>query len=829
MNFKVYLNNSSEPLKYVVQGVPFQEELSDVLDACTIRYIDYENEEPLEPDMPVKVQIDESNIKYYLVANDYVEHPSKIVNVSIHNVNLIECTNYLSKIVMASQAFTLKEYRYRNSSGEIVSKPTTMLDYINFALINAETLSGNENPRFYLDDKTKALFENIPSEDFFFDKPKLKDVLSQMFAVKSVRPYVKKIDSFDKIVISHMNLNPIGKHITLDVNLVAKNASSDTSYHSTHVDTSFENAVDRKVIASHGWDKLRPLQGGVVTTESYGFSNLLPIESVTKFLIKANVSGSYTYEGDKGWESYTAEGYAALDITSRIIDSELYELLSAQEQKKYIPYTRGTNQFGGLHYKTWLGFEKNKLMVIAEEMVNKVLWEEIDLKVTWNDPYTLKEMKWSELSEEIRINISSESDIYVQDIDEYEYYIEYIPYITSRVSLSEKNNLSRKTSQIANPEEKNISLSRYGKQIKNKVEQLGNSVKVRDCFITDISELKELGDYTDDNYVISSREYAISEKFIKVHYQLTQNFSNSLLKSSISREKRLYSIPLESITSHLLFKEYIVLSTEQSEHTGTFMKTPGINMLLNRQVVKRLAVKTSAMQSNGRSYFVIDTIPFVFGNSIAWHFEMLDNYSIDLGVAERVIGGKAVAYNPYIDTVDGTIITINTNAMIQSNATHDIDNYHKYSKLNLVPIVIPINGEQINSTVIENQIGGETDACSVSIPMYKDPYIKIAGTIQEKFISDNEELIVVGDSIGLIGITKDQLYLYISEEKYNIRDKYVKSNSVKYELQINVVDNKLEVTLPEGEYSSWAIGTNNGDLLFAVNDKTSGIYFTNRI
>lgn len=333
-------------------------------------------------------------------------------------------------------------------------------------------------------------------------------------------------------------------------------------------------------------------------------------------------------------------------------------------------------------------------------------------------------------------------------------------------------------------------------------------------------ELKNLGDYTKNNYVISSKEYAVYDKFIKVHYTLTKNFNNSILKVSIDREKRLYNIPLESITSHLLIKEYIGLSAVNANNKNNFFCNSIIESYLksfsdvtHENIFKKIAFRTATMDS----YFLIDATEFAFGNSNCWHWQMMDNYSVELGVAKRILGGKAIAYNPYVNTDNGTIARVARPG-----------SYKDVSYLTLTPVK-----EQVN-TEVKTGLGEYacSDAESLFVYCYKDPYIRLAGTVQAEFVSLDEK-IIIGPAIAKYNNFNYKmtdmghlLEMWVSKEKYTVRDKTAKGdfNSLQVE-EIN--ENCIKFFIPAKDvYSSWAISTEEGELLFAVNDMNiDTIYF----
>lgn len=812
---RVWINNNE--LSLVVQGVVFQEELSEALDTVTIKSLDYVQDEPFEPLSKIKILLDDGTYKHYLVQNDLVERHSKIVPCYIHNTIGIEQTYYLSKIIMPSQAFTLKKISYKDDDGTIKERPTTMLDYLQFALMNAEPLINTIKPRFSLGEATSKLFEEASSEDFFFDKPSLKDVLDAMMSVRNCRCRVDDID-FEHIVISHYDLNKQGEKVEFN-NVVSDNKQSDATYVSNTVETNFTNAVDRNVRAYHGWDILKPVNGEIVNSESYTFANLLPIESIESVKLRRkfqiidpdNEGGNVYVQGIP----LVGAGTVIVDASKYFIDEEIYNLLANDQQQSYIPYTRGTSQFGSLNYKK-IFFTYNKLEKVFEKCAENA-WVSENVNFEYNESYNGSKSwsddspAWKDLTCEIQYP-GTERDI--------EYLIEYTPYVDSKASLTKVNSPGISTSQIANPEDKNISIERYGQSFRNKVNQLGNNSYEVDTVCYDILELKNLGDYTKNNYVISSKEYAVYDKFIKVHYTLTKNFNNSILKVSIDREKRLYNIPLESITSHLLIKEYIGLSAVNANNKNNFFCNSIIESYLksfsdvtHENIFKKIAFRTATMDS----YFLIDATEFAFGNSNCWHWQMMDNYSVELGVAKRILGGKAIAYNPYVNTDNGTIARVARPG-----------SYIAMSYITLAPVK-----EQVN-TEVKTGLGEYacSDAESLFIYCYKDPYIRLTGTVQAEFVSLDEK-IIIGPAIAKYNNFNYKmtdmghlLEMWVSKEKYTVRDKVAKGdfNSLQVE-ELN--ENCIKFFIPAKDiYSSWAISTEEGELLFAVNDMNiDTIYF----
>lgn len=271
-----------------------------------------------------------------------------------------------------------------------------------------------------------------------------------------------------------------------------------------------------------------------------------------------------------------------------------------------------------------------------------------------------------------------------------------------------------------------------------------------------------------------------------------------------------------------MIKEYIGLSTAKSSGENNFFCNSIIESYLksfsdvtHENIFKKIAFRTATMDS----YFLIDATEFAFGNSNCWHWQMMDNYSVELGVAKRILGGKAIAYNPYVDTDNGTIARV---------ARPGFLNYIVKSYIMLTPV------KELANT--EVKIGLEEYTCdgaeNMLIYCYKDPYIRLAGTVQAEFVSLDEK-IIIGPAIAKYNNFNYKmtdmghlLEMWVSKEKYTIRDKTAKGDDCSLQVE-EINENCIKFFIPAKDvYSSWAISTEEGELLFAVNDMNiDTIYF----
>lgn len=835
---KVYINGTETPL--VIQGVTLNEEVSDnrPLDSMTFKYISYTNSEGLKPTTLLRITASVDHDKYMLVANDNVEKHSKIVNAYIHTVNAIECTSYLEKFQMSNPTFTLKEWRY-TSGGIVISRPTTMLDYLNFAIANAELLSAR-TCRFHLSVRVLTEFVSVPSEDFFFtSNTTLRDVLDAMFATKGYRAYINKIEDFNDIEIDVKSLAPKGQQVTFK-KIVAETNQSDSLYHYGKTVADLKNAISTEILASHGWDHLRQASAlnTIVDQSHYGVANLLPIQEVRHFYMKCLMTVEETSISTPP-NSY----YVIIDLCNPrqiadfgVIDKELYDLMTGNKQRFFIPYERKTRKFGDQVYQNWIGINDTKWGVLKTKF-NTIYatydanypdtagMDVVGIEVIYEETpgFLENNANWRGLCHNWAFTFTEQTLLYK---------IEYVPYIEGRVTASHPT-IKDATVQYSNQGEQNLSIERYGKNLQRKVNQSGNNLKVVDNVAFDLTDVHEIGDYDKDNYVITSREIQFGKGFYKCHYSLTKNYLNSQLKASIARDKRLYDIPLDAVWQDLNLIDYIVLSTTQkTSKSGTFYGEEGLKAVLDgfnstsHALISKIASVTSASQSLNIT-FIIDATRFTFGRSVCLLWQMFDNYSFDLGVAQRIIGGRAIAYNPYVNKNDGTI---HVDADTESRFTPS----NEKSWIYLSGVTSDQNGDIGNRNMAEWFDNNEGADSASLIVYYKDPFVALRGVIQAEFVS-NEDKIIIGSSIAkYTNLWQDMsnvtLYLYANTDLYTYQDEECQGESVgAISVTVSTTDYSLTIDLSSlpSNAKSYAIGTANKEMLFAVNDTTiNKIYFS---
>lgn len=786
-NVVVKINGAITP--DVQKGIPFQEELSNALDIATIVFISSNaNTIPIFSD--VEIAIDGIS-KYYLVNSSLVVNISKGFPTYKHTVGLIEPTKYLEKILLPNQNFTGDK---KLIGGSKVDK--TMLDHVENALINAEIIPENLTCRFSLSSRLRNALANVKAEDAFFTNPTLREVLDGLLSVLDYRARINRINNMNSIVIDYMDLNPTGSSIDITEKVYEENRQ-DAEYSSQSLRINVEDAIHatRKTIV-HGWDVFKSTDGSDLTSDNAGVILPFPIESLVKFEVRCKLMLT-KIDGNRVID---VEEQRDIDITDHVYDSEYFALLSASEKEKSISYQRGSSTINTS--------ARTKKILFSITALSEAIRTKASSEVSSDNSYI-------GCSSVITTNLL--------------YRIEYVPYVDLIADISEtivEDNL-KKTSQAYGQSDRNINIERYGRHVKNQAERIGNETKTIDRIHSTLSELYNLGDRL-GSYVIASRDYSISDDFIKAHYVAVKNFANSQIKISLNREKRVYNIPIYDYTRRdILIHQYCILSLGGVPKNKSILSTIALEHLKlgwkngSNAEIKKAYLRTDVMAEN--EYYLMDCYSYNLANSIIISFACMDNYSAGYGTGKKTLGGRKIIINPYCDSLGN----YSKFQIVYACGTHNYDNA-SLANMKTYAEVLPL--AQIGySAIAELMSPLEYYKC------YKDAFSHDTFNTQIEFIaeSDNREQLIIGDAIAkynaLIGTAK-QLYIYPSDKFYMINENKVCKND---RTRIAVKADKVIIDSDEIKFlevpsncTSWALGTEDRELLFAVNARQKQIYMS---
>lgn len=349
-----------------------------------------------------------------------------------------------------------------------------------------------------------------------------------------------------------------------------------------------------------------------------------------------------------------------------------------------------------------------------------------------------------------------------------------------------------------------------------------------------VGDLLNLGDRIEDDYTLISREYSIYNNFVKCHYVFIQHFSN-VLTARLSRERRLYRIPIENIIDRdVLLKDYLILSStkdlkgdgilDESVVLPRFLKTFNNASDDEDTPIERLKFSTNAVTDN---VFSLPLRGTAVGKIMHWQTRCHDNFSVGLSAGEQTVGGREVYQNPYVDE-NGEFETLYFQLIKSRMDSFSFENQLSIGKaLPRIPLQMHVGYTKVDFT------GGVK-----SIKIFKDRFERFGFCYQLEPIvrKADADKIIIGDSFAkysnlLFGKNETPLYVWASQtESYRPSEtKRCKGTKTSYRAAINSTNYSLTASVvPQSLLKSWAIGDEEGNLILAVNNNFEyvTVYFT---
>lgn len=845
-------------LPNVYVGLTFKESLDNELDGLTVIYDDV-----IKPPFNAH-DIAIVNNKKWVVGSYHSELIARIPSKKYRTtLMLVELTKLLERYVIGPCSFT---------------NPNDTL-YMQFekALDQVEVLRENEFNNFAY---ASAEFVNIlgatPGEEFFFNSQMtLREVLDTMLSVLNYRVEVIDIYSSGTLVIGYRDLNKQSEDIKSLGTIVNESENQNMEYLAGEYETFVRNALskDRRGITEE-WQSVKPISFGVADSEEFRLVVSNPIDEIVKV--------EMIFVGDVRWgykEGVTLDTEQFLpfevDITDLFVEQEVYATMPITEQEKYIPYTRGSREIGI--------FDTFKRFLFTQVKLDNKVSE------AWEDPATKEQVTTILAARNPNFDPSIHEvkslDFYATGahIDVYLYRVTYVPYLDLHFSQAKENaSLSGKSVMISNQQDEAVEIGRYANSLRTLANKLGNKIYEVDVNLSDLTieeniecetcggdglinedsgfgeiclvcegtgtipttrpktglemvgDLFKLGDRIEDDYTLISREYSIYNNFVKCHYVFIQHFSN-VLTARLSRERRLYRIPIENIIDRdVLLKDYLILSStkdlkgdgilDESVVLPCFLKTFDNASDDEDTPIERLKFSTNAVTGN---IFSLPLLGTALGKIMHWQAQCYDNFSVGLSAGKSIFGGIEVYLNPYVDE-NGEFETLNFQLIKSSISSLNFSNQLILGRaLPRIPFQLHVGYTKVDFTN-----GAKT------IIVNKDRFERFGFSYQLEPMTKKADMnkIVIGNSFAkyanlLYGKNETPLYIWTSQtESYRPSEtKRCKGTKTPYKAAINSTDYSLTASVvPQSQLKSWAIGDEEGNLVLAVNNNFDGavVYFT---
>jgi len=827
----------------------------------------------------------------FLVISDEVEPVSK-KGFYKHTVTFIEDIHKFEKI-LSSNVFITQP---------LVGEKKTLLDALNHIrdVVPFERASVHSATRLFdIDSNLATYLDNIEAPQFFFTGMSLREMIN------GIASYVNAIGRMKEnrnLVFSFYN--EILELFDVNEDVINRTLKNQTRNFTSSVESNIENAtgaddVDRaKIIYPNNDSWISPRSNNVKLTDvNFEIKVPYPIERISKVfmrpndnivavqyfeydvndpatplissnaLIKDTVSGNLFQQIGFDTETSTIiyREYVKNEGIPELFKSENSEIRVIQ-----IVFDNNNQNFNNFIEFELLYIDVTSLILVKEQ------WDRLPLDVSSLSNRPLQNLKANTLFFRIggttlsngqlsgifdninsltaffqRAMVIGGFNILSVEIQEINFKIEYVPYFGTRVRLNKDDVTDHpyNTQMSANQGERIVSAERLLRNIYGMAQRLGQDEIEFKRFYTDLDEMFELGQITEDGFVIASKQITYYLNYYMVTYLLSKNFNRFANRIALDQENRPFDISLGSKTTNrnLLYNEYVELDTERKENTsmvrnfgvGVFMNTlrpivvPGSNRPVTYGLIK--SIDMPDVPSN--KGVLVAPIAFSEGNSLNFYWSIEDILK----------AGDQLSFESYTeDTEEQPLVPVFVNRLIRyTDAEGGLDNFelsfghtfpdHDPDEFPLVTLPSDasalIGGHSVNGVFGDNFIVKKDKAESLSmnyvlsiVPNFK--YVNRIVVGRNLTFSNN--LIIANKNANLL--------LYTSEtETYNsLENLFVKGNSTAHTFDVSLDQGagKVVANIPNIQnFASWAIGDDEGNLYLGVNvneDITNTVYFNFR-
>lgn len=498
-------------------------------------------------------------------------------------------------------------------------------------------------------------------------------------------------------------------------------------------------------------------------------------------------------------------GIARLRITDRIVEKAVYDTykvsssqieVSSTAKRNNLYYVRGQNTIEGLNYNesTILGFSTNSALY---NIIDSELGIQIGSTATPN--FTEAEMR---------------KNVYFR--------LEYKTNESFRFVVEKDNDYN--ATLIDNQTETQVDILNFGKVEQDKLNRLGNKNQIITATYMKDEPIPKLGDYI-GRYVLAQTEVVYYKDYALFKGYLYKDFVRKNMFYGLNSKKRSTQISTESVIRNDVFNIDVTFQLERYGYDPLirYILMPlGMSGLQNHSVMMGYDYyeypKYCVFEIYDENYesildyrVLVTPSSFVCGKSNVIQFQMMDNYSAGIRVADAVTGGNKQEYVKYTNDYGefkgfNAYIYSNKRKDLVENAT-TIEELQSYRELlNDLPMLKNENANKISANFLF-EIGKslykdnrETTAISININ-YKDSENVIVGNFA-KYTGIGYRYNIAYTNIGI---------MYSTTDDYERGDEY----------GVGVMDDTLYLDFTAGSYWLSSNGTTNSldNLSLYIKDK----------
>jgi hypothetical protein len=500
-----------------------------------------QNPEPFEVgdmvDIDITDGVDTNSYHFIVSADDVTQLPN---GKFVHNVAIIELTKILEWQSESVRTFTQPIIDTKDTDLTFV-RPLDLLDVVTrlqFSIPLSPTADLATTRVFALDNALRTRLASVEAPEFQFNNRNLKEMLFEIFDFIGAIPRLTKVGT--NIVLTADFYNERGQLVPIDSFYRMKRL--DINEFSTALDSDIKNIYDQFTSVTEpavGKFKFLTSTTGLVKEDNAIIQTNYPIVDIESLKI---IFDSVEY-----------------DITNFIIEKEEWERLSNQKvgdnivkgqfRDNTLFYTRYDKDISGLFDESGITKQNTRiktliLTILAQNLI---------------DPRT--------------------KDIDYRDL---QFQITYKTLLDSRVQAKRMDTINIKyDSQVPTGQSGNIIRADRALDRLFKLQQLlGNASIMMSERIKALNGLHNLGDFDNNDFIITTIEMICDKKHINVKYMLSQNYQKVSDFVDVDSEIRLYNIPARTFRRNVYVENFVEVDIVPKANTS-FVTIDGIQTFAN--------------------------------------------------------------------------------------------------------------------------------------------------------------------------------------------------------------------------------------------------------
>jgi hypothetical protein len=796
MSYIIKING--QPVKHTY-GFNVLYRLDEQLDSASFIIPFDSNPNPIPTYSEVEIN-DGVKISNWLIASDIVEPSSLNPAQFSHTIELIEYTKKLEYYFIEAAAFT------QPTDGSILYNIFNVLDRLR-RIVNIELQNTVVQLPFQIPVEVENILSNFRSPELFFNNTTLLEAMKQVLMYIGVLPRLIKDGNNDVLQLDFIAEEK--DLVNLEELWIGRTSTQDGSFYATTLVSEADNLIstDLKDGAVYypdefGWAALSSPDGvGIVNNDR----SVMNVQQSIYELKELRVFAQVIHSGNL---------LSTLDV-------DISEYVVTKEQYNLLPVT-WNYPADVLTQQTAIYYEQNSPIIEGLTTNWETLFSFIELNFTRRSLENILLIKLRETNN-LAFALTIRDDFY-----RCLFRAKFIPIQEDRHLEIERNNVdvvNKISKMFFRQNDRVISLDGYSSRMKKIIDRVGEPSFILSLLHKNPSEILNVGDYTADDFRLTSAEIQYELDYVQANYEFVKHFPNINKFIGIDRGLQPFEIPtgFKVLNRPIIYRDYLTISTTPLNTNNSLVVSAGVEQILRtfdniyNPIEAQTGLVINPIMGLGNLRVYAPTIINGLENAFIFNFGFQDN---------QIAGFRLELINPN-DVSKGVIQTAVPYAPngFMGSAAFEI----KAKRTNTLPA--NFQEAQLEASTLPYVVW-HTDEPTYITALSANPMVVLKDPAE--ILNFNYQLNVFGATnqfvIGkyftrfnkLIYDLDEPLFYYPSTSTYNAYDNELAASPI----APTVLDTTIMSTLPYGitinnttgpVINSYAIATASGELLLAVN------------